>query len=147
MLSGMESLHNQVKMSSHGGSDDNGIDIRISEELAIISCYFDPRITCLHVRELLGPQIANRRHFRTWGFRKIANQVRTPVTIAYNTDSDHRFFSCCFVSPTNLAGTPATIPLLGTLWVTTAPAPTKACSPIVTPHMISAPLPMEAPRL
>jgi len=32
-----------------------------------------------------------------------------------------------------LAGTPATIALAGTSWVTTAPAPTIAPSPIVTP--------------
>ncbi len=46
-----------------------------------------------------------------------------------------------------LAGTPATTVLAGTSLVTTLPAPTIAFSPIVTPHKMTLPVPMDAPRL
>src|SRR5262245_44363442 len=44
------------------------------------------------------------------------------------------------------AGLPATTPPGGTSFVTTAPAPTSAPSPIVTPHRMTAPLPIDARR-
>src|SRR5437868_1997825 len=44
------------------------------------------------------------------------------------------------------AGTPATVAPGGTSRVTTAPAPISACAPMVTPHMMMAPLPIDAPR-
>jgi hypothetical protein len=43
------------------------------------------------------------------------------------------------------AGTPATTAFRGTSLVTTLPAPTMAFSPIVTLHMMTLPLPIEAP--
>src|SRR5579859_7323726 len=52
-----------------------------------------------------------------------------------------------FVSPTIRAGTPATIAKSGTSRVTTAPAPTSAYSPIVTPGTIVALEPIDARRL
>jgi hypothetical protein len=48
--------------------------------------------------------------------------------------------------PVSRAGTPTTVAFPGISCVTTAPAPTIASAPIVTPHRITAPLPMEAPR-
>jgi hypothetical protein len=45
------------------------------------------------------------------------------------------------------AGTPATTVFGGTSLVTTAPAPTIAFSPIVTPHIIVAEEPIDAPFL
>ncbi len=44
------------------------------------------------------------------------------------------------------AGTPATSAYGGTSFVTTAPAPTKAYAPSVTPQTIVALAPIEAPR-
>src|SRR5690242_11433331 len=45
------------------------------------------------------------------------------------------------------AGFPATTAPAATSLVTTLPAPTVAASPIVMPHMIVAPEPIDAPRL
>jgi hypothetical protein len=44
----------------------------------------------------------------------------------------------------NRAGLPATIVFGWTSFVTTLPAPTIAFSPIVTPHRMTAPLPIDA---
>jgi hypothetical protein len=47
--------------------------------------------------------------------------------------------------PTRRAGLPTTSPFAGTSRVTTAPAPTNACAPIVNPHTTTTPAPSVAP--
>src|SRR5450631_4046515 len=51
------------------------------------------------------------------------------------------------IQPVRRAGTPETTACAETSRVTTAPAPTKAYAPIVTPHTIVALAPMVAPSL
>src|SRR4026208_2494292 len=74
--------------------------------------------------------------------REVANQVWAPVPVPDYANGDHRA-SC--ERGCRRAGTPATTASAGTSRVTTAPAPTTARSPIVTPHMMTAPLPIDAP--
>src|SRR3954453_6338434 len=64
---------------------------------------------------------------------------------------DKRNFHSCprdtEVDLSSRAGTPATMVCGATSRVTTLPAPTMAPSPMVMPHRIVLPVPMEAPRL
>src|SRR5262249_2628930 len=77
-----------------------------------------------------------------WDVREVADDVRAPVPVSNDSQSNHLALLCATsrassalsrTSPRILAGTPATMANGGTSFVTTAPAPTSAPRPMVTP--------------
>src|SRR4051812_36443303 len=104
----------------------------------------------LHDFEFVRVELSHGDHRCLGDFSEIPHQVRTPVAVADDSDFDHVLStprcSRSRVSPITRAGTPATIAYRGTSSVTTAPAPTRAPSPIVMAPMTVALDPMEAPR-
>src|SRR5690606_26455582 len=105
-------------------------------------------IALVDQRQLRGIQIGDGRNVRAVELGKVSNEIRPPIAVADDADVDHFLSSCSLlrVSPMTRAGTPATIANGGTSFVTTAPAPTSAPSPILTPARIVALEPMEARR-
>src|SRR6185436_18311076 len=127
----------------HRGRDHYRIDLRIVDQFVRIATRRESRVEFAQRRETLLAQIANTRDRRSGRGHKVSHEVRAPVAVADYTNSDHLFLR---TSPITRAGTPATIAKSGTSFVTTAPAPIKALSPIVMPAMIVALLPILARR-
>src|SRR5690242_4946647 len=145
MLARTQRRDRQVEMRRHGRGDDHCIDLRIVDELIGLITRLHARIKLLQRLESLVAQVAHARHGRTLRRHEVAHEVRAPVAVANDTDFDH--LVRLRTSPMMRAGTPATIAKSGTSFVTTAPAPTRAFSPMVMPAMIVALLPMLARRL
>src|SRR5262249_51784428 len=91
--------------------------------------------------------VADRHQPRLWYLREVAGQIRPPVPEPDDPDADHRAPRWSGSIALRRAGTPTTVASAATSRVTTAPAPITARSPMVTPHRITAPEPIDALRL
>src|SRR5262249_43967472 len=138
MLSGAHGRQRQFEMRGHGCRNHDSVHRGIVNEIPLVGGYRHSRVSRLHLCELLGADRGGGSAASTGRFRDLAYVVRPPVPVA-NHAARNPAVSC--VRPCRRAGTPATIASAGTSCVTTAPAPTSARSPIVTPHMMTAPLP------
>ena len=80
-------------MRSDRGHHSHRVERRIADQQAIVSCRLGHRIAPGHAGETIFINVANPAKLRTLILRKIAQQVRAPVTAANDADV-RRFHSC-----------------------------------------------------
>src|SRR5436309_14051981 len=98
MFAGLEGLPSQVEMSRDRSDDGDGVDGIVVQEIMIIGRGTDRGIPTLHLGETIRLQIAHRCDFGATRFREIADQVRPPVAIADQPNTDHRLPPLLLVS-------------------------------------------------
>src|SRR5690606_19248649 len=148
MLARHESAHGQMEMAGYRRCDGHGMDALVAQHLVEVVRHGDRRIACLHGVKALHAPIAHAYQACARRFAEIAHQVRAPVSISDNGNADHvalLSMSAGVPLARMRAGTPATVAWAGTSLVTTAPAPTRAPSPMVMPGRMVALEPMETP--
>src|SRR5262249_14018181 len=157
VLAGAQRLHRQLEVRRHRGGDDHRVDPRVVQQIAEVAGRADGPVARPDAGQVLLSQVANRDDLAIGGLVEVADEIRSPVAVSDDANTNHSsrpFLQARLAAPLNsvevvpmtAAGTPATIACAGTSFVTTAPAPTSAPSPMVTPARIVALLPIEAWR-
>src|SRR5215467_3542325 len=110
MFPAVQSLHGEFKVGGYRRCNRNGVNRGIFEQVTMIRSCFDLWITSMHYAESFRAKVADGDYLRSGNFGKVAHQIRSPVPIANDPNTDHGLVSFCLTSPTILDGTPATMP-------------------------------------
>src|SRR5687768_225045 len=101
-------------MGRDGGRDQDGVELGISDEIAIVRGRLNGRIP---LNDQVKSLVANVAHLHDACVRSLAeipDEIRPPVTIAQHADANHPQSSLARGSPIRRAGTPYTRPWSGT---------------------------------
>lgn len=94
--------------------DDDSIYFNVIDDVAVICSGLNVGIASLYDCKSFRNAVTDGDDARVGNLAEIANNVRPPIAITDNADADRRFrnfsyFPLSRMSPTVLAGTPATI--------------------------------------
>src|ERR1017187_620745 len=89
----LKSQHGQLEVGVYRGRDHDHIDAWVPHYLQIIGSSADGGVTALGQGQAFRPKVADGNDPGPFGFRDIADQVRSPVTVSDDPKTYHGFHS------------------------------------------------------
>ena len=89
MLARFEGRQAESEVRVYRGCNGDRVDAGILEEILVTRGRPDSRIALAHNCKLFGIEVRNGDEIEARCLRKIANEVRPPISVSYNSDVNH----------------------------------------------------------